>query len=56
MDVVQIIQTAGLVIGACAAIAAITPTPKDDAFFKPLVTLINILGCNVGQAKNKGGK
>ena len=56
MDVVQIIQTAAEVVGVCAAIAAVTPTPKDDAIFKPLVKLVNVLGLNVRHAKNAGGK
>lgn len=59
MDVVQIVKDVGIVVSTVisvgAALSAITPTPKDDAFFKPLVKLVNVLGLNVRHAKN-GGK
>ncbi|WP_034632723.1 hypothetical protein [Maridesulfovibrio bastinii] len=57
MDAVEIAKTVGIVISAVvsigAALSAITPSPKDDAFFKKAHSLINILGLNVGNAKNE---
>lgn len=40
------------VIGAAAAIAAITPTPRDDRFVAFLRKIIDVIGMNVGNAKN----
>ena len=45
------------IISSSAALAALTPTPKDDAavgkVLKVLFQAVNILGLNVGKAKNK---
>ncbi|WP_421901293.1 hypothetical protein [Maridesulfovibrio sp.] len=56
MDIVQIIEIAAEVVGVCATIAAITPSPKDDAIVKPLVKLVNVLGMNLRHARNAGDK
>ena len=47
MDVFQIILT---VMGAAAAIAAMTPTPKDDTIIAKIRSVLDILGMNFGHA------
>lgn len=49
----EILEASGLVVTAAAAIAAMTPTPKDDGVVKFLRKIINVLALNVGKAKNK---
>jgi hypothetical protein len=39
-----------------AAVAAITPSKSDDVIVQKLLDLINVLGLNVGKAKNKDSK
>ena len=41
------------VIAAASAIAALTPTPKDDAILYKIRQLIDLLALNIGNAKNK---
>ena len=41
------------VIAAASAIAALTPTPKDDAILSKIRGLIDILALNVLNAKKK---
>lgn len=41
------------VIGAFAAIAAVTPNEHDNKIADFLLKAINILGANVGKAENK---
>lgn len=36
-----------------SAVAAITPTPKDDGVVKKLYKLLDLLALNVGKAKEK---
>ena len=44
------------IIGAAAAVAALTPTPKDDKIISQILGIVkkvaDILGMNVGNAKN----
>lgn len=47
------IQIAALVVSAASAIAAVTPTPKDDAIIGKLYKIIDILALNFGYAKQK---
>ena len=49
----QALQIATSVIGTASVIAAITPTPKDDAILAVLRKAIDFLGFNFGYAKNK---
>lgn len=66
MDILQevtflnVIEAATFVIAACAAIAAITPTKVDDQammklgkIYNIVAKVVNVLGLNVGKAKNK---
>jgi len=41
------------IVAACSAIAALTPTPKDDGWVKKLYKIVDILAINVGKAKDK---
>ena len=40
-------------IATASAVAALTPTPKDDGIVKKLYKLIDLLALNVGKAKEK---
>ena len=42
------------IVAAASAIAALTPTPKDDTWVRRAYKLLDILAINVGQAKDKG--
>lgn len=49
----QVIRLILEVIGAAAIVAAWTPTPKDDEFLAMVRKIINTIGFNVKNAKNK---
>ena len=40
------------VVTVCAMIATVTPTKSDDKVMAKVLRVINVLGLNVGQAKN----
>lgn len=48
----EYVQVILAVIGAFAAIAAITPNQADDAIVQKVLDIVNALGMNVGKAKN----
>ena len=48
-----ILQVVTAVIAAASAIAALTPTPKDDGLLKKLARIIDLLALNVFRAKDK---
>ena len=52
MTIFDYIQVAFAVIGAFSAIATITPNETDNKIADFLLKAINILGANVGKAKN----
>ena len=39
-------------VTACAGIAALTPTKIDDKVFGAALRVINVVGLNIGKAKN----
>ena len=41
------------VVSAASAIAALTPTPKDDGWVKKIYGVVDFLAINVGKAKDK---
>ncbi|MBR7158353.1 MAG: hypothetical protein IKD08_01560 [Alphaproteobacteria bacterium] len=41
------------VIATAAAVAALTPTPKDDAVLSAIRKVVDTLALNVGNAQNK---
>ena len=43
-------------IATASAVAALTPTPKDDGIVKKLYKLVDLLALTVGKAKDKGDK
>ena len=49
-DVLFAVTTA---VTLASAIAALTPTPKDDAFVKRLYGVIDMIALNVGKSKQK---
>jgi len=44
------------VVAAASAVAALTPTPKDDGWVKKAYKIVDLLALNVGKAKDKGDK
>lgn len=49
----EILEVVSLVVAAAAAIAALTPTPKDDGIVKAIRKVVDALALNVGKAKNR---
>lgn len=43
-----------VLVTIASAIAAITPTPKDDEFIGKLYKIIDVCALNVGKAKEEG--
>ena len=48
-----IFQVITAVIAVASAIAALTPTPKDDGLLKKIAGLVDVLALNVFRAKDK---
>ena len=42
------------IVAVASAIAALTPTPKDDTIVGKIYKVIDFLALNVGKAKDKG--
>jgi len=53
-DIFMYIQIASLVVSVASAIAALTPTPKDDVWIGKVYKIVDILALNVGKAKQLG--
>ena len=49
----KIIQLAPWVISGASLIAALTPTPADDAFIGKIYKLVDWCAINIGRAKEK---
>ena len=49
----NLIAIATAIVAAASAIAAITPTPKDDAIASKAYKVLDWLALNVGKAKDK---
>ena len=45
-----------VLVTIASAIAAITPTPKDDKWIGKLYKIIDVCALNIGKAKDKSGK
>jgi ethanolamine utilization microcompartment shell protein EutS len=52
-NVDSILLVASTVVAAASAIAALTPTPSDDALVAKAYKVIDWLALNVGKAKDK---
>ena len=46
------VNIATAVIALAAAIAAVTPSKVDNDWLKKIVSLLNLVGLNIGKAKN----
>lgn len=53
MDIFEIINWITWIVTAASAIAASTPTPKDDAFIGKAYKFLDALALNVMKAKDK---
>ena len=51
----NVIQAIPIVITVCSAIAATTPTPKDDILWGKIYKWIDLFALNIGKAKEKAG-
>jgi|TARA_R110001583_G_scaffold141056_5_gene293178 hypothetical protein len=47
-----ILGAATAVVTAASALAALTPTPKDDGIVKALYKVVDFLALNIGKAKD----
>jgi hypothetical protein len=50
----QIIGALTSIVTGASALAALTPTPKDDTFIGKIYKVIDFLALNIGKAKDKG--
>jgi hypothetical protein len=50
-DIYEYVQIASMIIATASAIAAITPSVKDDTLIAKIKTVIDIIALNVGHAK-----
>lgn len=50
IDIFNIVTS---IVAICSAIAALTPTPKDDGFIKKAYMVVDWLALNIGKAKDK---
>jgi len=50
----QIIDALTAIVTGASALAALTPTPKDDTFLGKAYKLVDWLALNVGKAKETG--
>jgi len=41
------------IVTVASAIAALTPTPKDDGVIKKIYNIVDVFALNVGKAKDK---
>ena len=53
-DIVAILMYATAAVTACSAIAAVTPTPKDDAAVAWMYKIIDFVALTFGKAKASG--
>jgi hypothetical protein len=50
---IDIVHAITAIIAAFSAVAALTPTPKDDSWSGKLYKIVDWLALNVGKAKDK---
>lgn len=50
---VELVAILGGIVACASAIAALTPTPKDDAWVAKVYKVVDWLALNVGKAKDK---
>jgi len=49
----ELIGALSMIVAACSAIAALTPTPVDDGIAAKLLKIVDFLALNIGRAKDK---
>ena len=54
IGILDILMYATAAVTACSAIAAVTPTPKDDAAIAWAYKILDVVALNFGKAKEKG--
>jgi hypothetical protein len=52
----QIVGALTSIVTGASALAALTPTPKDDSIIGKLYKVIDFLALNIGKAKDKGNQ
>ena len=50
----QIVGALTSIVTGASALAALTPTPKDDSIIGKIYKVIDFLALNIGKAKDKG--
>lgn len=53
MDVIGLFNVMTAIVALASTIAAVTPTPKDDALIAQAYKIIDVLAINIGMAKDK---
>ena len=53
MTLLKFIMICNAIVTICSLIAALTPTPKDDNFFKKVYSILDLFALNIGRAKEK---
>jgi hypothetical protein len=53
MTLLKFIIICNAIVTIASLVAALTPTPKDDNFFKKVYTILDLLALNIGMAKDK---
>lgn len=53
MDIISIINLATAAVALASAIAAMTPTPKDDHWVGKIYKIVDMVAINIGKAKEK---
>ena len=56
MEIMDIINYITMAVTVASAIAASTPTPKDDAFLGKAYKIIDLISINIGKAKMEAPK
>lgn len=55
MSEINVAEAAGAAIAICAVVSAVWPEPKNPVL-RTVWQIVNMIGANVGKAKNKGDK
>ena len=53
MDIINIFNLVTAIVALASAIAAVTPTPKDDQWIAKIYKIIDLAAINIGKAKDK---
>lgn len=53
MDIILAINLATAAVTLFSAIAAVTPTPKDDHWAAKIYKIVDMIALNIGKAKEK---